>query len=90
VNRVRRKPLPFNRILTNGKEFVMLVLNRKERETVVIMVNGIKIEVSVSEIRRGCVRLGFSAPEGVTILRKELYDVTEQRTTERELAADSK
>ena len=47
----------------------MLVLSRKQDETICI---DNAIEVSVLEIRGNRVRLGISAPRGVTIHRSEL------------------
>ncbi len=49
----------------------MLVLSRKKDERIVI---GHEIEVVVLEIRGGCVKLGFNAPQAVPIHRKELYE----------------
>lgn len=46
-----------------------LVLSRRKGETVHI---GDNITVTVLDIVRGQVRLGFSAPKEVTILREEL------------------
>ena len=48
----------------------MLVLSRKRGERIRI---GHDIEIVVSEVRGGQVRLGFSAPPGVAILREEIY-----------------
>lgn len=52
----------------------MLVLRRKVREEVVIRVPGREepIVVSVLEVGRGWVRLGFAAAGDVQIMRKEL------------------
>jgi carbon storage regulator CsrA len=51
----------------------MLVLARHENETV--MIDG-GIEITVVEIGRGRVKLGFTAPKDTTILRKELCGQT--------------
>lgn len=48
----------------------MLVLTRKEQEAVVI---GDQVEVLVVEIRGDKVRLGFKAPNEVTVHRKEIW-----------------
>ena len=48
----------------------MLVLTRKEQQTVVI---GDQVEVLVVEIRGDKVRLGFKAPSDVTVHRKEVW-----------------
>jgi carbon storage regulator len=49
----------------------MLVLSRKPNESIRIADN---IEVVVLEVKHGKVRLGFRCPDGVSILRKEVYD----------------
>lgn len=48
----------------------MLVLNRKPNQTVVINDN---IRITIVRVRGNQVRLGFSAPEHVTIHRGEIY-----------------
>jgi len=48
----------------------MLVLTRKPGETVVL---GNSIRVTVIESSSGTVRLGFEAPEEVSIYREEIY-----------------
>ena len=52
----------------------MLVLSRKRDEKILVKVPGIEkgIEVTVVQIDQSRVRLGFNAPENVTILRSEL------------------
>ena len=49
----------------------MLVLSRKENESVVI--DG-DIKVTVLEIKRGKIRLGIEAPQAVPICRSELLE----------------
>lgn len=49
----------------------MLVLRRKPGEAVVI---GDNIEVQVLEVEGDTVKLGFSAPQNIQILRKELVE----------------
>lgn len=49
----------------------MLCLSRKVNERVKI---GDDITVTVVRMGHGLVRLGFEAPEGVVILRQEVYD----------------
>jgi carbon storage regulator len=51
----------------------VLILARHEKESV--MIDG-GIEITVVEIDRGRVKLGFSAPKDTTILRKELCEQT--------------
>ncbi|WP_195509787.1 carbon storage regulator CsrA [Clostridium tyrobutyricum] len=48
----------------------MLVISRKKGESFLI---GDDIEVTVSKVEEGSVKLSISAPRNVTILRKELY-----------------
>ena len=60
----------------------MLILTRKRGERIRI---GEHIEVVVTEMRRGHVRLGISAPPGVPIFREEIYQaiVSENRRAAR-------
>jgi carbon storage regulator len=48
----------------------LLVISRKKGESLLI---GDDIEITVSKIEDGTVKLSISAPRSVTILRKELY-----------------
>jgi carbon storage regulator CsrA len=52
----------------------MLVLSRRRDEKILVKVPGVEgeIEVTVVQIDASRVRLGFNAPESVTILRSEL------------------
>ena len=52
----------------------MLVLSRKLGEKLYIGDGPDMVEVIVTSIDRGKVRLGFVAPQHVSILRKELAD----------------
>lgn len=49
----------------------MLVITRKKGETLLI---GEDIEIEISKIENGSVKLAIKAPRNVTILRKELYE----------------
>ena len=49
----------------------MLVLSRQRDETIII---GDNIEVTVVDIRGGKVRLGITAPKGISVHRKEVYE----------------
>ena len=51
----------------------MLVLKRDINEEVVITVNGIETVVTVTEICKGSVKLGFAAPKSVTVDRREVW-----------------
>ncbi|MBA5851083.1 carbon storage regulator CsrA [Clostridium sp. cel8] len=53
----------------------MLVISRKKGESLLI---GDDIEITVSKIEDGSVKLSISAPKSVTILRKELYKEVEK------------
>lgn len=48
----------------------MLVITRKKGESILL---GDDIEITISSIENGTVKLAISAPREVTILRKELY-----------------
>jgi carbon storage regulator len=49
----------------------MLVLTRKKEESIMI---GSDIEVRVLEIQKDHIRLGFSAPQSISIFRKEVFE----------------
>jgi carbon storage regulator len=51
-----------------------LVLTRKLNESIII---GDDIEISVTDIARGKVKIKIQAPDDTVILRKELYDEDE-------------
>jgi len=53
----------------------LLVISRKKGESVFI---GEDIEITVTKIEEGTVKLSISAPRSVTILRKELYREIEE------------
>lgn len=50
----------------------MLVLSRKKNEEIIIGDGPNKVTVKVIEIAGDKVRLGFTAPDGVTIMRTEI------------------
>jgi len=49
----------------------MLILNRKEGESIII---GDNVEIRILEIQDGKIKIGIEAPKEITILRKEVYD----------------
>ena len=51
-----------------------LVLSRKKGQTILI---GSDVEVTVTEIRAGVVKLHFAGPKNTVILRKELVELEE-------------
>lgn len=53
----------------------MLIITRKKGESLMI---GDDIEIIVSKIDDGSVKLGIKAPKDIEILRKELYEEVEQ------------
>lgn len=57
----------------------MLVVSRKKGESILI---GDDIEISISKIEDGSVKLAISAPKNVTILRKEVYDKVKEENKE--------
>lgn len=50
----------------------MLVLGRRQQQKIFCIVGDTRIAITVCEIQKGKVRLGFEAPENVTILREEV------------------
>lgn len=51
----------------------MLVLSRRRSEKVIIDLGGRLITVTIIEVDRGKVRLGFDAPTEIPIHREEVY-----------------
>lgn len=49
----------------------MLIITRKKGESLMI---GDDIEIIISKIDDGSVKIGINAPKNITILRKELYE----------------
>ena len=63
----------------------MLYLTRKVGDSVVIDDN---IEVTVVEVRGKTVKLGFTFPENVQVLRRELYDRIQEENRSAAASAD--
>ena len=57
----------------------MLIITRKKGESLMI---GEDIEIIVSKIDDGSVKIGIKAPRDIEILRKELYEEVEQENRE--------
>ena len=57
----------------------MLVITRKQGESILI---GDDIEISVSKIEDGSVKIAIQAPREMSILRKELYKEVESENIE--------
>ena len=63
----------------------MLVLSRKKNQTIRI---GDDIILTVIDVRGGIVRLGFEAPDDVSILRSELIAGHDERTSQSDALKD--
>lgn len=57
----------------------MLVLSRKEEESIIINDN---IEIKIVSLRQDQVKIGIVAPRSVKIYRKELYDNIQRENIE--------
>lgn len=57
----------------------MLVITRKKGESILI---GDNIEITISRIDDGSVKIAIEAPREITILRKELYTEVESENIE--------
>lgn len=57
----------------------MLIITRKAGESIMI---GDDIEITISKVDDGSVKIGINAPRDVTILRKELYEEIEKENKE--------
>lgn len=58
----------------------VLVLKRLERERIILRVGDVEIIVSVQEVNRNTVKLGFVAPPEVVIHREELLRQLERQS----------
>jgi carbon storage regulator len=77
----KRRPNPARKAFKyqNRKEGTMLILTRKIDQGIVIDGN---IVILVLGVERDRVKLGFTAPEEVKILRKELLEEPDEGETE--------
>ena len=57
----------------------MLVLSRNTEQTIMI---GDDVEIKVVDIRGGKVRLGITAPQNVSVHRREVYDRVQRERTD--------
>jgi carbon storage regulator len=57
----------------------MLIITRKKGQSIMI---GEDIEITVSKLEDGSVKLGIDAPKEMTILRKELYEEVRKENEE--------
>ena len=57
----------------------MLIITRKKGESLMI---GDDIEIVISKIDDGSVKIGINAPKDVSILRKELFEEVEKENKE--------
>ena len=57
----------------------MLVITRKKGESILI---GDDIEITISKVEDGSVKLAINAPKEMTILRKELFEEVENENKE--------
>ena len=57
----------------------MLIITRKKGESIMI---GDDIEITISKIDDGSVKIGIEAPKNVSILRKDLYEEVENENKE--------
>ncbi len=73
-------------MLASGEENTMLVLTRKKNESIIINDN---IVVTVVDIRRDKVRLGFDAPKEVPIHRREVYEAIKRSEAESDIRPEA-
>lgn len=57
----------------------MLIITRKKGESLMI---GDDIEIIISKIDDGSVKIGIKAPKEISILRKEIYEEVEKENKE--------
>lgn len=57
----------------------MLIITRKKGESLMI---GDDIEIVISKVEEGCVKIGIKAPREIQVLRKELYEEVEKENME--------
>ena len=54
----------------------MLVLTRHKGESVMV---GDKVEITIASVRNNKVRLGVTAPRGISVHRKEIYEIIQRK-----------
>lgn len=57
----------------------MLIITRKKGDSLMI---GDDIEITISKIEDGSVKIGIQAPKEIIILRKELYEAVKDENKE--------
>ena len=57
----------------------MLIITRKKGDSLMI---GDDIEITISKIEDGSVKIGIQAPKDIIILRKELYEAVKDENKE--------
>ena len=57
----------------------MLIITRKKGESIMV---GDNIEIVISKIEDGSVKIGINAPKDISILRKEIYEEVEKENRE--------
>lgn len=55
----------------------MLILSRRKNESIVI---GDDIEIIVTDVCKGKIRLGINAPKEIPVHRKEIYEEIQSQT----------
>ena len=58
----------------------MLVLSRQKDESIII---GDNVEVTIVDVRGDKVRLGITAPKGVPVHRREVYEAIQREKAEK-------
>ena len=71
----------------------MLVLSRQKNESIIISLENkdgkaIEVEVMISDVRGGKVRLGINAPREVQVHRLEIWEIIKREKEERKKEQD--
>ena len=61
----------------------MLILARRVGERIAVDMGGVQVLITVVDVDRGRVRLGFAAPDTVSIQREELFQRPQVREVDR-------
>jgi carbon storage regulator len=52
----------------------MLVLTRQKEQKIIVEIGGLRMTITVADVRGDKIRLGFDAPANFKIYRQEIYD----------------
>lgn len=61
----------------------MLILSRKKNESIILTLGGVRVEITIVELRGDKARVGVTAPDDVTVHRAEIQAIVDREAAER-------